>query len=250
MRSKTEAIIISSMNLGEADKLVTFFSLDRGMQKGVAKNARKSFRRFGAGLESFTYCRLHLHEREHQDLLRIESADILTQASAICDDLQRAAVGAVILELVRELAPPGERNATAFLLLANVLQLLNRGEEPVFLLRVFEIRFLSLLGYQPKLDHCLSCGRQSAGEMVFHGMKGGVLCSDCMVSSGDPQVRISPGAIGFYYQALRMDMDKICRLKPSAAIMQELDRTFSDHTFHILGKRLKSTEFLRSVCSI
>ena len=51
MKSKTEAIIISSMNLGEADKLVTFFSLDRGMQKGVAKNARKSFRRFGAGLE-------------------------------------------------------------------------------------------------------------------------------------------------------------------------------------------------------
>ncbi len=49
MKSKTEAIIISSMNLGEADKLVTFFSLDRGMQKGVAKNARKSFRRFGAG---------------------------------------------------------------------------------------------------------------------------------------------------------------------------------------------------------
>ena len=87
MRSKTEAIIIGSLNLGEADKLVTFFSLDRGMQKGVAKNARKSFRRFGAGLESFTYCRIHLHEREHQDLLRIESADIIVQASAICGDL-------------------------------------------------------------------------------------------------------------------------------------------------------------------
>ena len=86
--------------------------------------------------------------------------------------------------------------------------------------------------------------------MVFHSMKGGVICPDCMVASGDPQVRISPGAIGFYYHALRIDLDKICRLKPSAAIMQELDRTFSAHTFHILGKRLKSTEFLRTVCSI
>ena len=167
-----------------------------------------------------------------------------------CDDLQRAAVGAVILELVRELAPPGERNATAFLLLTHVLQLLNGGEDPAFLLRVFEIRFLSLLGYQPKLDRCLSCGRQSAGEMVFYSMKGGVICPDCMVASDDPQARLSLGAIGFYYQALKMDMDKICRLKPSAAIMQELDRTFSAHTFHILGKRLKSTEFLRTVCGI
>ena len=250
MKSKTEAIIISSMNLGEADKLVTFFSLDRGMQKGVAKNARKSFKRFGAGLEAFTYCRLHLHEREHQDLLRIESADIIMQSAAICDDLRRTAAGAVILELVRELAPPGECNASAFLLLSHTIKLLNDGEEPSFLLRIFEIRFLSLLGYQPKLDRCLSCGKQSAGDMVFQAMKGGVLCPDCLVSSGDEQVRLSPGAVSFYYQSLRMEMEKICRLKPSPLIMQELDRAFSAHTFHILGKRLKSMEFLRTVRNI
>ncbi len=235
------------MNLGEADKLVTFFSLDRGVLKGVAKNARKSFRRFGAGLEAFTCCRLHLHEREHQELLRIESADIITQPARICEDLNRSAAGAVMLELVKELAPAGERNASAFLLLVHTLELLNAGEDPLFLLRIFEIKFLSLLGYQPKLDHCLSCGREPKGEMIFHGMKGGVLCPDCMVSSEDPQVRLSQGAAGFYYQALRMDMDKICRLRPSPMIMQELDRIFSAHTFHILGKRLKSREFLQTI---
>jgi len=249
MRSKTESIIISSMNLGEADKLVTFFSLDRGMQKGVARNARKSFKRFGAGLESFTLSRLQLYEREHQDLVRIESADILSQHPGICADLGRAAAGAVMLELVKELAPPGERNAPAFLLLSHVLQLLNAGEDPLFLLRIFEIKFLSLLGYQAKLDHCLSCGIKPKGDVIFLGMKGGMLCPDCMVSSGEPQIRLSQGAVGFYYQALRMDMDKVRRLKPSPGIMRELDQAFSAHTFHILGKRLKSTEFLRSVCA-
>ncbi len=250
MRSKTEAIIISSMNLGEADKLVTFFSLDRGMQKGVAKNARKSFKRFGAGLESFTLSRLHLYEREHQELARIESADIIEQHSSIGAELVRAAAGAVMLELVREMAPLGERNAPAFLLLSYVLHLLDSGEDPFFLLSIFEIKFLSLLGYQPKLDHCLSCGNQPKGEIIFLGMKGGVLCPDCMVSSGEPQVRLSAGAVGFYYQALRMDMDKVSRLKPSSGIMQELGRAFSAHTFHILGKRLKSTEFLKTICDL
>jgi DNA repair protein RecO (recombination protein O) len=250
MKSKTEAIIISSMNLGEADKLVTFFSLDRGMMKGVAKNARKSFRRFGAGLESFTISRLHLHEREHQDLARIESADIIEQHSSIGCDLGRSAVGAVMLELVREMAPLGERNAPAFLLLSHVLHLLDEGEDPNFLLRIFEIKFLSLLGYQPKLDHCLSCGIPPKGDVIFLGMKGGMLCPDCMVSSGDPQIRLSQGSVGFYYQALRMDMDKVCRLKPSPTIMLELDQVFSAHTFHILGKRLKSTVFLKSVYAL
>jgi hypothetical protein len=63
-------------------------------------------------------------------------------------------------------------------------------------------------------------------------------------------VRLSAGAVGFYYQALRMDMDKVSRLKPSSGIMQELDNAFAAHTFHILGKRLKSTAFLKSVTSL
>ncbi len=250
MKSKTEAIIISHMNLGEADKLVAFFSLDRGMLKGVAKNARKSFKRFGAGLEAFTFCRLHLYEREHQELIRIESTDIIEQHSAISTDLGRAAAGAVMLEMVREMSPLGEQNAPAFLLLSYTLHLLDEGVDPGFLLRIFEIKFLSLLGYQPKLDHCLSCGTQPKGEMIFESMKGGVLCMDCVVSSGDPQIRITPGAAGFYYQALRMDMDKICRLKPSTGIMQELDQAFSAHLFYIIGKRLKSLEFLRTIRSL
>jgi DNA repair protein RecO (recombination protein O) len=247
MKYKTEAIIISSMNLGEADKLVTFFSLDRGMLKGVAKNARKSFKRFGAGLESFTLVRLHLFEREYQELARIESADILSQHAHISEDLSRAAAGAVMLELVRELSPLGERNARAFLILSHLLQLLNDGEDPLFLLSVFKIKVLSLLGYQPKLDHCLSCGNQPKGEVIFLSMKGGILCPDCMVSSGEPRVKLSPGAVGFYYQALRMEMDKISRLKPSNGIVRELDQVFMTHTFHILGKRLKSAEFLKTI---
>ncbi len=250
MKSKTEAIIISSMNLGEADKLVTFFSLDRGMLKGVARNARKSFKRFGAGLESFTLVRVHLYEREHQELARIESVDIIEQHASIGSDLGRAAAGAVMLELVRELSPLGERNAQAFLLVSHVLHLLDEGVDPLFLLNIFKIKFLSLTGYQPRLDRCLSCGSEPKGEMVFFGMRGGVLCPDCMVSSGGEEIRLSPGAVGFYCQALRMDMDKISRLKPSNNIVRELDRAFSAHTFHILGKGLKSAEFLKTVFSV
>ena len=250
MKSKTEAIIIGSMNLGEADKLVTFFSLDRGRLRGVAKNARRSFRRFGAGLELFTHARLHLYEKEHQELIRIESSDIISQHFDIAGDLDRMASGSVMVELVREIAPEGERNPQVFLLLAHVLHLLNEGVDPLFLVRIFEIRFLSLLGFQPKLDKCLSCGCGAERPMVFFGLKGGVLCPDCLVSSGEDQIRLSPGAIGFYYHTLRMDLDKVTRLKPSADIMRELDRAFTSHTLHILGKRLKSAAFLRSVCSL
>lgn len=249
MKSRTEAIILGTMNLGEADKLVTFFSLDRGRLRGVARNARKSFRRFGAGLEPFTHVRLHLSEREHQELVRIESSDIVTQHFTLARDLDRMAAGSVILDLVRELAPEEERNPAVFLLLAHILNLLENGPDPLFLLRIFEIRFLSLLGYQPKFDRCLSCGCAADRQMVFQELKGGVLCPDCIAASGEDQIRISPGAIGFYYHALRMDLDKFTRLRPSAEIIRELDQALSSHLLHILGRRLKSSGFLRTVCS-
>ncbi len=248
MRSRTESIILGSMHLGEADKLVTFFSLDRGKLRGVARNARKSFRRFGAGLEPFTHCRLQLYEREHQELLRIESAEILTQHFTLACDLDRLAAAAPALELVRELAPEGERNAAVFLLLGHILNLLETSPDPLFLLRIFEIRLLSLLGYQPKLDRCLSCGSPADRRMVFYGPKGGVLCSACLAADGDAELTVSPGAVGFYYHALRMDLDKLTRLRPSAAILRELDQALSTHFLHILGRRLRSAAFLRSLC--
>ncbi len=248
MRSTTDTIIISSLHLGEADKLVTFFSLERGMLKGVAKNARKSFRRFGAGLESFTRSRLVLFEREHQELARIESADIVEQHAAIGRDLCRGAAGSVMLELVREMAPLGEQNAPAFLLLSQTLHLLDNGEEPFFLLTVFMIKFLSLLGYEPRLDQCVACGNRPRGAAAFLALRGGVLCGECSVSSGDEtRLLLSPGAVGFCGQVLRMDMDKISRLKPAPGIVRELEIAFTAHSTSILGKRLKSTEFLRCV---
>src|SRR3990172_8741335 len=127
MKSQVAAVIINSMNLGEADKLVTFFSLERGQLQGVAKNARKSCRRCGAGLEMCTHSRLHLSEREHQELVRIESRDIISQPTGISADLERMAAGSVILELVKEIAAEGDRNPSAFLLLVQTLQLLNEG---------------------------------------------------------------------------------------------------------------------------
>lgn len=249
MKSKIEAIIISTLNLGDADRLVTFFSRERGRLTGVAKNARKSFRRFGSGLELFSRSNLIIFEQEGRDLVRIESADMLHLPSGISSDLARLAAGSVVLELVREIAPEGDPGcgAAAFHLLADTIRLIGDSGDPEFLLRVFEIKFLSLLGYQPRLDRCVSCGARPEGDAIFHPLKGGVLCRSCMVSSGEQSVRVSAGAVGFYYQALRMDMDKVSRLRPSASIMQELDRAFAEHTFHIIGKRLRSREFLMNV---
>ena len=66
---ETEAIILRSYPLKEADKIVSFLSRSGGKTRGVAPNARRSVKRFGAGLELLSHVRLRYTERESQDLV-------------------------------------------------------------------------------------------------------------------------------------------------------------------------------------
>src|SRR5436190_16056075 len=66
-----DALILRTYKLGESDRIVVFLTRDRGKKRGVAKNARQSRRRFGAGLEPMTYGRVGYVERERRELVQM-----------------------------------------------------------------------------------------------------------------------------------------------------------------------------------
>ncbi|HXI25073.1 MAG TPA: DNA repair protein RecO, partial [Pyrinomonadaceae bacterium] len=74
----TDAIVLRSYNLAEADRIVVCLTRSVGLVRAVAKGARRMKSRFGAALEPFTLIRLSFHERENRDLVGISNAEILT----------------------------------------------------------------------------------------------------------------------------------------------------------------------------
>ena len=155
---ESEAIVLRTYPLREADLLVTLFTRAEGKVRGVARSAKKSKRRFGGALEPLTYVRAYYEDRERQELARLDSCEVLESPLATEVSYPRAVALAHVAELLDELLPDREANDAVFRLALSVLAGL-RGTDVWMPVTYFELWMTRLMGYLPELSECIVCGR-------------------------------------------------------------------------------------------
>jgi DNA repair protein RecO (recombination protein O) len=175
---ESEAIVLRSYPLREADLLVTFFTRVEGKVRGVARSAKKSKRRFGGALEPLTYVRAFYDVRERQELARLDSCEVLESPMASEVSYARAVALGHIAELLDELLPDHEANDAIFRLTLSVLHALT-GPEVWMPITYFELWLTRLVGFLPELTECTVCGRSLNGSRAyFHALSDGLMCPD------------------------------------------------------------------------
>jgi DNA repair protein RecO (recombination protein O) len=246
MLFRTQGIIIKTFEYGEADLIVTFFTIDKGKIKGIAKSCRKTRSRFGSSLEPFTHSRISLYGKENISLPKVTQSDILHSHRMLREDLLKLAYGAHVTELVYEICPEGEENRGVFELLSYALTVMESEKDIELLSIFFDIRFLGLMGYQPKLDSCARCSKQYS-DLKFYPDHGGILCERCS-NPEEGFLLLTPETKDLYYKILALPLYQNTYLEkkhpPSLHVRGELKTLLSLHLNHILGKRLKSTDSL------
>lgn len=178
MLKQSEAIVLRTYPLREADLLVTLFTRAEGKVKGVAKSAKKSRRRFGGALEPLTCVRVYWEDRERQELARVDSCDVLQSPLSSEVDYGRMVALQHVAEMLDEVMPDREASDTVFRLAWSVLQTLKAGQiwMPV---TYFDLWMVRLLGFLPPLDECIVCGRELDGDRAwFHALADGLMCAD------------------------------------------------------------------------
>jgi DNA repair protein RecO (recombination protein O) len=179
---ESEAIVLRSYPLREADLLVTFFTRAEGKVRGVARSAKKSKRRFGGALEPLTYVRAFYDVRERQELARLDSCEVLESPMASEVSYARAVALGHIAELLDELLPDREANDAIFRLTLSVLHALaprTTGPEIWMPITYFELWLTRLVGFLPELTECTVCGRNLNGSRAyFHALADGLMCPD------------------------------------------------------------------------
>jgi len=174
---ESEAVVLRSYPLREADLVVTFFTRAEGKLKGVARSAQKSRKRFGGALEPLTVVRVYWDERERQELARIDSCDVLASPLTEAVDYSRAVALAHVAEVLDELLPDREINDAIFRLALAVLAQLKPGTiwAP---LTYFDLWMVRLTGLLPELERCLACGEElEARPAFFHPLADGLMCA-------------------------------------------------------------------------
>jgi DNA repair protein RecO (recombination protein O) len=278
----TEGIILHLFDLGEIDQIVTCYTLARGKVRAVAKGAKKSRRRFGARIEPLSRCRLQLFEKEHRALLRLDNADLLYSHQPIREDLARLGQAFHLVEILDGLTAEGQAHGHVFMLLSRFLDDLEATETAEALTPLYEFRLLRLLGYQPRLSHCVACDRSVTEEAaLFFPDQGGVLCPRCQagpclpnrqgggpVKGRGPHGQYSPegpwplrGALrpnpfgtgglalsspcrALCLEAAGLPLAQMTRLRPSHGVIREVRGLISLYSRHLLGRELKTERFL------
>lgn len=174
---ESEAIVLRTYPLREADLLVTLFTRSEGKVRGVARSAKKSKKRFGGALEPLTYVRAFYEDREGQELARLNSLEVLESPLASEVTYPRATALAHVAELLDELLPDREPNDAVFRLALSVLGNLRGGKiwGPV---TYFELWLSRLTGFLPDLSQCMVCGEVLNGNRAFyHALADGLVCA-------------------------------------------------------------------------
>jgi DNA repair protein RecO (recombination protein O) len=173
---QAEAIVLRTWPIHEADLIVSFFTREQGRIKGVAKSAAKSRRRFGGALEPMTHVRAVYFEKPRQDLVRLDSFEILSSPLSHPIDYARAAALALFAEVLEETLPEHDPNDAVFRLLLAVLEH-TRVDQVWMPVTYFSLWTTRLMGWLPDLVHCIACGRNLTGaQAYFHAQVDGLLC--------------------------------------------------------------------------
>ncbi len=243
---KTEGIVIHHFDLGEADKIITFYTRDRGKVRAVAKGVRRPRSLQAGSTQLFTYADLLIFRGKSLD--KLSQVDPKESFNMLREDLLKMAYSTYILELVRELTVEDDPNEGMFVLLLKTLYLLNEDTDLEMITRIFELRAMTLMGFRPNLDACYQCGQESLEtKILFHPGSGGVVCSKCSQEMIGQKIVISKGTLEIMKRFLKLNYQQLMKLKLSEYARKELEMVLESFIQYHLDHKLKSLEFLKSV---
>jgi DNA repair protein RecO (recombination protein O) len=247
---RTEAVILRRRDLGETDRLLTLYTPEQGKLWAVAKGVRRPSSRKAGHVELFMHSALLVAKGRNLDI--VTQAEAVHPFRALRQDLDRITYAHYTVELLDRFSSEGEENRPVFALLVATLGRLCEARDLALVVRHYELRLLTLEGYQPQLFHCLHCA--DAIQPItnyFDPEQGGMLCARCgeglIARPGMPK-RVRPVSVNAL-KVLRFlqtrDYDTVRRLRLTPETAREIESLMLHYITYVLERGLRSVDFIR-----
>jgi DNA repair protein RecO (recombination protein O) len=242
----SDAVVLRTWPVHEADLIVSFFTRDYGKVRGVAKSALKSRKRFGGALEPMTVARAWFAERPKQDLVRLDQLEIITSPLARPVDAARLGVLSFYAEVLEEALPERDPHEPIFRLTLSVLEQTTAAEsntaQPWMPLTYFSLWITRLMGLLPDLAHCTVCGEAlEPDEVNFNFHADGLFCA---VHRHTSDSLLSPDSWQLALRMLRAPVAKFAGEEWPRRRAQDLRRFMQHILERHLERKLRSAEAL------
>jgi len=247
---KTEGIVLRSMNLGEADRVLTILTPRLGKLRVIAKGVRRTRSRIGGALEPFSDVQLVLAVGRTFDV--VTSSSLEDPHLGLRNDLHSTAAAWYVIELADRFCEGSADSHEAFRLLAQALSALDAPPAEVtreVVARWFELSLLNAMGFRPELARCLECGAQIEPEgNAYSPVGGGVLCPACSHAAHGAR-SISADALKVLRHLQRSALVGVLRLRLASTVHREIERLMHATVSAVLERELRSRDFFSEVAA-
>ena len=238
-------MILARLDLGEADRIFTIFTRNRGKMRVIAKGVRRPSSKLGQHLEFFNLCELMLATGRELDV--VTGAETLERFDKPREDLDVYAHASYLTELLLQMTEDGDESPPTFDLLLRSLRLLCEGIDPFLVTRNFELTLCKILGFNPELYKCVSCS-DAIGPVVnaLSPHLGGMLCPKCF-SADHGSVRLSVNAQKFIRTLDRQGQAEAIKLRLDPTTANEVEQALHQYARNHARRDLSSLKVLRSI---
>jgi DNA repair protein RecO (recombination protein O) len=241
--ARTEAIILHTFPARERDKMVVFLTPEHGKLKGWAYGARAIRSRFGAALEPLAKVKIGYSERESEEIVRIESVDLVRSLFPAQQNLASSVSATYIAELVDTFAPANDPAELMYRLLDRTTGALLEGAHPLPIVTYAEVWALRLAGIFPSLRACRDCGEILGRPLRFDQKAEGFVCANC----ANRDAFLISNDVTDALETLRLPVEEFASQTVPVETLMEV-RSLSGYVRRaFLGYELKSFEVLASV---
>lgn len=240
---RTEAIILHTFPARERDKMVVFLTPDHGKRKGWAYGARAIRSRFGAALEPLAKVRIGYIEKEQDEVVRIESVDLVRSLFPAQQNLVSSVSATYIAELVDTFAPADDPAELLYRLLDRASEALLDGAPALPVVTYAEVWTLRLGGIFPSWRNCMECDTALARPLRFHERLQGFVCDPCAAR----EAFVVSNDVADALEALRLPVQEFASRRFPVETLMEVRSLAGFVRRSFLGHELKSFEVLATV---
>jgi DNA repair protein RecO (recombination protein O) len=239
---QTTAIVLRRTDFGEADRLLTALTPDRGKLKLIAKGARKPTSRKSGHVELFCHSRFMVAVGRELDI--VTQAEMLDPHVPLREDLLRTTYAYYVAELADAFTAERDENQPLFSLVRDALDWLCEADDLALVARYYELHLLALVGYQPQLFVCAGCRERLQQEANYlSAADGSVLCSGCGHGrAGASELSVNALKVLRFLQTRGWETCRLLRLSPSSHA--EVEQAMQKYITYHLERKLKSVDFV------
>ena len=247
MKISTEGLILTEQTVGEKDKLVTVFTKSDGIMRCFARGVKSLKNSNSSAVQTLTYSQLNIFIGQKNNI--IDSGEPLHVFYDLRNDLERLSLAQYFCEISYTMLPEGTQCEEGLSLLLNSLYVLTHFQKPLLLIKsVYEMRFLSIVGFLPNIYFCSKCGCYEADKMHFIHSDSTLICDRCfdgeMISSP-----LSRGAVTALRHAVLSEPKKIFSFGLSDDAASQFADCAEQYILRCSNRRFSTLEFFKIIKS-